>query len=67
MGHKEYCTVSGVLFSLVALAHLLRIVYGMSIQVDDYAVPMLVSWVGLLVPAGLAFWAFRINRNSGAT
>lgn len=61
MGHKQYCIVSGTLFALVALAHLLRIVYGMSVQVDDYVVPMLVSWVGLIVPGALAFWAFRIR------
>lgn len=59
MGHKNYCAVSGVLFSLVALAHLLRIVYGVPVHVDEYAVPMFVSWVGLVVPGGLAFWAFR--------
>ena len=62
MTHKTYCTVSGVLFSLVALAHLLRIVNGMSIQVDEYAVPMLVSWIGFIVPAALATWALRITR-----
>ena len=66
MGHKEYCVVSGVLFALVALAHLLRIVYGMSIIVDDFVVPMLVSWIGLVVPGALALWAFRISRGSGA-
>jgi len=64
MGHRNYCAISGVLFSLVALAHLLRIAYGMSIQVDEYTVPMFVSWLGLIVPAGLAFWAFRIIRES---
>jgi len=63
MGLKEYCVVSGVLFSLVALAHLLRIVFGMPVQVDEFDVPMLVSWVGLIVPAGLAFWAFRLSRS----
>ncbi len=62
MGHKNYCVVSGGLFLLVALAHLLRIVNGMSIQIDDFAVPMLASWIGLIVPAGLAFWAFRLTR-----
>ncbi len=61
MNHKNYCTVSGVLFMLVALAHLLRIANGMSIQVDEYMVPMFVSWIGLVVPTGLAVWAFRIN------
>jgi len=67
MGYRKYCILSGVLFSLVALAHLSRIVYGMSIQVGDYVVPMFVSWIGLAVPAGLAVWAFRISRKSSST
>lgn len=67
MGGKKYCVVSGIVFSLVALAHLLRLIYGMSVQVDEYAVPMSVSWVGVIVTAALASWAFRIkgqNRTS---
>ncbi len=64
MRHKDYCLVSGVLFALVALAHLLRILYGMSVQVDQIDVPMFASWIGLLVPGALAVWAFRINRAS---
>ena len=67
MGHKNYCVVSGVLFLLVALAHMLRIVNGMSIQIDDFSVPMLASWIGMVVPAGLAFWAFRITRAPSIT
>jgi len=66
MGHKEYCAISGVLFALVACAHLLRIVGGMSVQVDDYAVPMFASWIGFVVPGVLAVWAFRLGRGSGA-
>ena len=62
MNAKTYCTVSGLLFALVALAHLIRIINGMPVQVDDYSVPMLVSWIGLVVPAGLALWAFRLMR-----
>ena len=64
MGHRGYSVASAVLFSLVALAHLLRIVYGLSIQVEDVAMPMLASWIGLIVPAALAIWAFRITRGS---
>ena len=64
MEHKEYCLVSGILFTLVALAHLLRILYGMSVQIDAIDVPMWVSWIGLVVPGALAVWAFRINRAS---
>ncbi len=61
MGHQKYCVVSGVLFSLVALAHLLRIVSGASIQIDEFVVPMLASWFGFIVPAALAVWAFRVS------
>lgn len=64
MEYKSYCAVSGALFALVALAHLLRIVNGMSIHVDGVSVPMLASWIGLIVPAILAAWAFRIVRGS---
>lgn len=61
MKSRSYCLVSGALFSLVALAHLLRILYGMPMTVDAYDVPMWVSWFGLLAPAALAAWAFRIS------
>lgn len=60
MAHKNYCVISGVLFSLVALAHLLRLVYGMSVHVDEFVVPMFVSRVGFVVPVALAVWAFRL-------
>ena len=62
MNYRIYCMVSGVLFALVALAHLLRIVNGLSVQVDGVAVPMMVSWIGMIVPAALAGWALRIVR-----
>jgi hypothetical protein len=64
MNQKNYCIVSGVLFCLVALAHLIRIVNGTSVHVDEYVVPMAVSWVGFIVPAALAFWAFRVSGRS---
>ena len=67
MGYKKYCLVSGIVFSLVALAHLLRIVDAMTIQVGDYAVPMWVSWIGLIVTAGLAFWAFQTSQGTSVT
>lgn len=67
MAAKEYCVVSGGLFSVVALAHLLRIVFGIPVQIDGYAVPMLVSWFGLIVPAGLALWALRLARGRSAS
>lgn len=62
MGYRQYCVVSGILFALVALAHLLRIVNDIPVLVDEYDVPMLLSWIGFAVPAVLAFWAFRLTK-----
>ena len=64
MSSREYCTISGILFVLVAFAHLLRIVLGASVQIDDYVVPMYLSWIGFIVPAALAVWAFRVRRQA---
>lgn len=63
MTYRPYCVVSGVLLLLVALAHLLRILYDMPVLIDDYDVPMIVSWIGLVVPGALGFWAIRILRS----
>jgi len=63
MTYRPYCVVSGALLLLVAVAHLLRILYDMPVLVDDYDVPMIVSWIGLVVPGALAFWAIRILRS----
>lgn len=63
MNYRNYCLVSGVLFTLIAIVHLLRIVYGLPVTVDGTAVPVALSWFGLLVPGALALWAFRIVRS----
>lgn len=62
MAYRQYCVLSGILFSLVALAHLLRILYSLPVLVDAYNVPMVFSWFGFVVPAALAVWAFRVAR-----
>lgn len=66
MSNQRYLLISGVLFALVAIAHLLRIVFGLSVQVDATAVPMALSWIGFIVPGALAVWAIGLNRASGS-
>ena len=64
MSNQQYILISGVLFALVSLAHLLRIVFGVSVYVDATVVPMAVSWTGFIVPGAHAYWAFRLNHCS---
>ena len=65
MNHKNYCRISAALFTLVALAHLSRLINGWPATVDDMTVPMLVSWIGLIVPGALAAWGFREAGRTG--
>ena len=64
MHHRTYCLVSGVFFALVALAHLIRVIGGMTVLVDEVLIPMWVSWIAIVVPAALAIWAFRTAGRS---
>ena len=57
---RQYLLVSGVVFALVALAHVVRVIYALPVTVDSYSLPMWVSYLGTLVPAFLAFSAFRL-------
>ncbi len=64
MNSRPYCVISGILFCLVAIAHLLRVLFGLTVNIDAFAVPMVVSWIGFAVPAALAWWAFRLAREA---
>ena len=59
MNHKAYCRVSATLFSIVALAHLARLLNGWSVEVETVTIPLLVSLFGFIVTGALAVWGFR--------
>lgn len=60
MRQNAYYFISGALFTLVALAHLIRVIFNLSVYVNETAVPMWVSAFGFLIPALLAGWAFSL-------
>ncbi|CDZ76607.1 hypothetical protein BN59_00881 [Legionella massiliensis] len=51
--------VAGIVFSIVALIHLLRLIYSWTIVVAGYVIPMWFSALGLFVATSLALWMFR--------
>jgi hypothetical protein len=59
---RAYLLSSGLLFALVALLHLLRLLYGWSAQIAGVSVPLWLSVVGLVVPALLCAWALALVR-----
>ena len=59
MSDRGYCRVTAVVFSLVAVAHLVRAVAGWPILLGTWAPPVSLSWLGALAAAALAAWGFR--------
>lgn len=59
-GTRLYLLISGGIFGVVALLHLLRLIAAWPVQLGPWSVPMWVSWVGLVVPAILCIWAIRL-------
>ncbi|NIO11475.1 MAG: hypothetical protein GTO40_27030 [Deltaproteobacteria bacterium] len=64
MNLSAYLVISGVIFGLVALLHVLRVVNSWSFQLGPWWVPMGASWIGIIVPLLLCVWAFWLASRS---
>ena len=56
---KPFSTIAAVVFALVALVHLLRLVYGWQVVFNGWTVPMWLSWFGLIVAGVLSALVWR--------
>jgi len=56
---KPAVTVAVVFLVLVALLHLLRLVLGVAITVNDTTIPMWASVLAVIGPGALAGWVWR--------
>jgi len=59
---KPAALIATILLALVALGHLLRLVFRIEVIVEGGTVPMWLSVFGCLVPAGLAWMLWRESR-----
>lgn len=62
MSNKAYLSLSGLIFLIIAVLHLLRAVYGWEAAIGGWMVPMWISWVALVVSGYLAWNAKRLMR-----
>jgi hypothetical protein len=51
-----YLILSGVIFLVVGILHLIRVIRGLPVQIGGAALPMWVSWIGLFVTLALGVW-----------
>jgi len=59
MSQKAFSLVAGLIFLLVAVAHLLRLLLRWGVILNGWTVPMWVSLIAFVVAAFLAFEGLR--------
>jgi hypothetical protein len=64
MDQKTFVLITGVIFAIVALAHLLRILMGWPVVIDNWTVPMWVSWIALVIAGALSYFGLSIGLRS---
>jgi hypothetical protein len=64
MSQKTFDLVAGIFFLLIAVGHLLRVLFGWSVNIGGFTVPMWGSWLALVVIGYLAFVGLRASRAS---
>ena len=62
MNDKTYLIVSGVFFGLITIAHLIRLIFQVSVQIDSLNLPMWPSVLAIILALTLCMWAFRLVR-----
>jgi len=55
--------VAGVIFFLVAMAHLLRLIMKFDIIIAGYALPTWFSILGFVLPLLLSLWMFKSQKD----
>ena len=63
MSKKTFFTVSGAVFLLIALFHLLRIIQEWRVTLDGSVVPFWISWVAVIAGLYLAYQGLKHRRS----
>ena len=62
MSQKLFCLIGGIVFLLIAIGHLLRVIFRAPLNLAGFAAPMWASWVAFVVLGYLAFAGLRASR-----
>jgi hypothetical protein len=56
---KPFTAMAIFIFGLIALLHILRLLYGWEVTIDGVVIPMWTSVLGLIIAGGLAIMLWR--------
>ena len=61
LDQRAYNTITAAIFAVIAVLHLLRIIFGWPAQIGGLDIPLWASWLALVVTGALAYFGFRQN------
>ena len=64
MTPRVFVLVSSSLFALIAVVHALRLVYAWPVTLAEWAVPVWLSWVGLIIAGYLSYQGFVLRNKT---
>ena len=62
MKRQAYLYISGCLFGVVGILHLIRAALQLPVQIGSLSFPVGLSWVGGVVTLLLCAWGFRLAK-----
>ena len=62
MKQKTFTLTTGIVFSIIAVLHVLRLLLGWEAVIGGWDVPLWVSWIALLLSGYLAYSAFKLSK-----
>jgi len=67
MSQRVYFIICGVMFFVVAAAHLTRMLIGWEIEIAGWVAPHWISLPGTIVPGVLSAWGFVLASRSSSS
>jgi len=61
MSQKTFTGIVGLVFSLIAVLHALRLLLRWEAVIGGWTVPMWISWAALAISGYLAYTAFKMR------
>ena len=60
-------TVTATLFLIVAIMHLLRIIFGLQVEIGGLSIPLWVSWLAFPIAGALAYFGYTQSSDPVGT
>ena len=61
MNHRLYFLVTGTVFGIISLAHVIRIFNHWDLTIGSWDAPVWVSYAGAVLAGSLSVWALRLT------